>query len=437
MFFCNEKATDAIINIKDAEFSGNIANKEGGAIYFLNGKWTVANTAFKNNKAVSNGGAIYANTGSITIQQNSLFEGNETTAGSVGGGAVYVTTNATISVAGSTFRSNKANGSYKDGTTTVYRKGGAIGIASSAGTANVINSSTFVSNESGWGGGVFVSGKQLDMSDCSFEMNTTSNRGGAVYGEGANLRLRIDKTHFSANASVQGAAVRITNGVLYMNACTVTDNKPSTNNTGGVLYLEKTSFINNCCFYDNDNSAADWVSDIVLNGAASTILNSTIVEKDNNVTGIRTYNTSDSAPTNLYNNTILCGHENLGAGWGNNWGSVTSCGYNYTGPWVVKYTGTTAGAVAKTVQSDNVVTPVDVFANFTSSSTTDGRGYYTWSKPADVTGTTAANVTTFLNGITGGSDFAAWLGTVDGLTKDIAGNARPETGWYSGCYQGK
>ena len=427
-----------VINIKDSEFTGNTATKEGGAIFFKNGKWTVTNTAFKNNTAESNGGAIYAHTGSLTIQEGSYFEANETKAGSVGGGAVYVTTNATISVAGSTFKANKANGSYTDASNnTVHRKGGAIAIASSAGAAHVINSSTFVSNESGWGGGVFVSGKQLDMSDCSFNMNTTSNRGGAVYGEGANLRLRIDKTHFSANASVQGAAVRITNGVLYMNASTVTDNKPSNNNTGGVLYLEKTSFINNCCFYDNDNSAAEWVSDIVLNGAASTILNSTIVEKDSNVTGIRTYNTSENAPTNLYNNTILCGHENVGAGWGSNWGSLTSCGYNYTGPWVVKYNGTTTGAVAKTVQSDNVVTPVDVFANFTSASTTDGRGYYTWSKPAEVTGTSSANVTAFLNGITGGSDFATWLGTVDGLTKDIAGNSRPETGWYPGCYQGK
>ena len=427
-----------IINIKDSEFTGNTSTKEGGAIFFKNGKWTVTNTAFKNNTAESNGGAIYAHTGSLTIQEGSYFEANETKAGSVGGGAVYVTTNATISVSGSTFKANKANGSYKDtNNNTVHRKGGAIAIASSAGAANVINSSTFVSNESGWGGGVFVSGKQLDMSDCSFKMNTTSNRGGAVYGEGANLRLRIDKTHFSANASVQGAAVRITNGVLYMNASTVTDNKPSNNNTGGVLYLEKTSFINNCCFYDNDNSAAEWVSDIVLNGAASTILNSTIVEKDSNVTGIRTYNTSESALTNLYNNTILCGHENVGVGWGDNWASVTSCGYNYTGPWVVKYTGTTTGAVAKTVQSDNVVTPVDVFDNFTSASTTDGRGYYTWTKPADVNGTSAANVTAFLNGITGGSDFATWLGTVDGLTKDIAGNSRPETGWYPGCYQGK
>ena len=88
-------------------------------------------------------------------------------------------------------------------------------------------------------------------------------------------------------------------------------------------------------------------------------------------------------------------------------------------------------------ETDKVVAYTDVAGNFTSTSTTDGRGYYTWIKPADVTGTSAANVTSFLNGITGGSDFVTWLGTVDGLTKDIAGNSRPATGWYPGCYQGK
>ena len=86
-------------------------------------------------------------------------------------------------------------------------------------------------------------------------------------------------------------------------------------------------------------------------------------------------------------------------------------------------------------ETDNVVSYANVSGNFTFASTTDGRGYYTWTKPADVTGTTSTNVTAFLNGITGGNDFAAWLGTVNGLTHDIAGNARPAEGWYPGCYQ--
>ena len=86
--------------------------------------------------------------------------------------------------------------------------------------------------------------------------------------------------------------------------------------------------------------------------------------------------------------------------------------------------------------TDKIVEYTDVSGNFTSASTADGRGYYTWTKPAEVTGTSAATVTTFLNGITGGSEFATWLGTVNGLTHDIAGNARPAEGWYPGCYQG-
>lgn len=421
------------VTINGVTFEGNEAEKnEAGAIFFNGGTWTIENTTIKNNKAKSNGGAIYAHTGSLTVK-DSDFEGNETTEGSVGGGAIYVTTNSALSVEGSTFTSNKAKGSYTSGNNTVYRKGGAIAMANTSGAAHTIKSSSFVSNESAWGGGVYISTKELNIADCSFEQNVSTKAGGAMYGEGASLKLCIDKSHFSKNASVQGAAIRTANGVLYMNACTVTGNKPSNNNTGGVLYLGKTSFINNCCFYENDKTAASYVSDIVINAAPATILNTTIVEKESNVTGIRTYNTSDDALTSLYNNTIVCGHKNLGVGWGDLLGSVTSCGYNYTGPWVVE----NASSVAQTVDTDTVVTPDDVFGNFTLTNNADGENWYTWTAPSDLGKTTKTAVETFLKSVTGGADFLTWLGTVNGLTQDIAGNARPETGWYPGCYQGK
>ena len=146
------------------------------------------------------------------------------------------------------------------------------------------------------------------------------------------------------------------------------------------------------------------------------------------------------AVANLYNNVLLNPNTSSNEGtvrvgyWANP-GSVTSPGYNYTTEWKPLVNSGVTGSITM-AETDNVVSYANVSGNFTSASTTDGRGYYTWTKPAEVTGTSAANVTAFLNGISGGSAFATWLGTVDGLTKDIAGNARPQTGWYPGCYQG-
>ena len=66
VFYCKNTA-GPVINIKDAEFTGNTATAEGSAIFFKNGTWTVTNTVFKNNTSVSNGGAIYAHTGTLSL----------------------------------------------------------------------------------------------------------------------------------------------------------------------------------------------------------------------------------------------------------------------------------------------------------------------------------------------------------------------------------
>ena len=162
------------------------------------------------------------------------------------------------------------------------------------------------------------------------------------------------------------------------------------------------------------------------------MLNTTIMENSAKATGVRLYGASTVA--NLYNNVILAGAGSVVSGWHEHVGNVTSAGYNYTSQWT---TGPTKNNSVHSATMAGTDVKTGNMSEFTQASTTDGRGYYTWTKPAEVTGTTKANVTAFLNGITGGSDFASWLGTVGGLTHDIAGNQRPETGWYPGCYQGK
>ena len=392
--------------IDGTTISGNQAKAgDGGAIRFAGaGNWTIKNATVSDNLTSSNGGAVYANTGKLTIE-NSTFSGNIANSGNnVGGGAIYVTANATLSVSGSTFTSNKANGSYKNSSDkTVYRKGGAIAISNSALVTHVINSTSFISNESGCGGGIYAGGGTVKLNNSIFE----------------------------SNSSPQGAAVRGDDkGTLYMNGCSFTANVPGNMNTGGTVYVSVASFINDCSFYGYNGSNAN--TSLVISGGTSTVVNTTILENSANATGVRLYGASTVA--NLYNNVILAGAGSVVSGWYEIVGNLTSSGYNYTSEWL---TGPTKNnSVHSVTMADTDVTTGNI-SEFTPASTTDGRGYYTWTNPAEVTGSTTANVTAFLNGITGGSAFATWLGTVNGLTHDIAGNERPAEGWYPGCYQGK
>ena len=489
VFYCKDTA-GPVINIKDAEFTGNTATAEGSAIFFKNGTWTVTNTVFKNNTSDSNGGAIYAHTGTLTLKGGS-FSGNKTTSGSVGGGAIYVTTNAKLTVDGTTFSDNSAQ---KTGSTGAG-KGGAICIANSAASSHTIKNATFTENTDALAGGaLFIDTKAVEIDGCTFDGNSANGHGGAVHATGAatftiknstfeqnvlnadlaggaiysnatstgNLisstkfisnstkgnggaiywsgtgRLAVDKSYFEGNvATKQGAAIRKTTGILYLNATSFTGNKSAGGRTAGVIRLEKDSFFNNCCFYGNEADVTH--TDLVLVGGTTTVLNSTLYESNSTMACIRVYN--DGVVANLYNNVLLNPNTDsvdgsVRVGYYANPGSITSPGYNYTTEWKPLVNAGVTGSVTM-AGTDKVVAYNDVSGNFTSATTTDGRGYYTWTKPAEVTGTASADVTTFLNGITGGNDFAAWLGTVDGLTKDIAGNARPAEGWYPGCYQGK
>ena len=372
VFYCNSNA-GAVINIENAEFTGNTAAKEGGALCCKAGAWNIAGTTFDGNIAGNHGGALHS-TGSTTVFviDGSIMRNNSVT-GSAAGGVIY--SNATT-------------------------------------TGNTV-------------------------SNTKFESNSTQTNGGALYFSG-NGTFAFDKCQFDGNyAKTQGAVIKQTAGTVYFNASSFTSNVASGERTGGVMRLEGgQAFLNNCCFYGNQTTIAH--SDIVVCTGTTTVLNSTLYESDKTMACVRVYNAG--AVANLYNNVLLNPNSSSNEGtvrvgyWANP-GSITSPGYNYTTEWKALVDSGVNGSITM-ADTDKVVVYANVSGDYTATSATDGRGYYTWSKPTYVTGTTSANVTAFLNGITGGSDFATWLGTVDGLTKDIAGNNRPATGWYPGCYQG-
>ena len=379
--FCSERPSSdkehpaPTVNITGASFNNNKANGgEAGAIIFYGGDWTLSGCSLVGNSATSNGGAIYSNTGKLSVR-NTLFSGNSTATTGVGGGAIYVTTNSVIDIDESEFIGNMAPS----------KNGGAINIASTAKGLHKINNS-----------------------------------------------------YFEGNGAIEaGALWTAAGGTLYLNGCSFYGNKPTKKNTGGVVKVGSLSFINNCSFVDN--SGADWESSLIITGT-TTLLNSTLIEKSSAtlsapMNAIRLY--GSSAVGNIYNNVILSASRSLAAAYGSNPGSVESKGYNYTGAWSTQGNGSVT-ASATTISTDNIVTPKDMFGSFAYPSSSAFHKYYTWTIPDGKSQTTLSDMTAFLKGISGGADFAAWLGSVSGLSHDIAGNARPETGKiYPGCYQGK
>ena len=406
----------------NATFTGN-SGTDGGAIDFrgkdANVKLNVTGCTFTSNSATTkNGGAIYTLTGK-TIIKGSTFSGN-TCGGGAGGGAIYVTTNSGLSVEDSRFESNIAS----------VKNGGAINVANTVSTNLSIKGSTFTSNSttaaSTEGGAIYYAGTgSLAIDNSSFTSNSAVGNSGAIAANGTGT-IKVNASTFDGNIAKYGAASRVTSGPMYINGCTFTRNKPTNKYTGGVLYAVKPLYMNNCVMYDNDNTGSSNVSDLVINGVRTVVTNTTFLEKDSNMTTVLGYNQSSTAPALLYNNVILGGENSVCAGYLANPGSIVSQGYNYSGEWTIKVNDGVTGT-ATMAETDNKVTPSSEFDKFTG---------YIWTIPDGKNQTTLSDMTAFLNGVEGGTAFVEWLGGVNGLSHDIAGNARPTAGAiYPGCYQ--
>ena len=439
-------ATGGVLDIKECVFSenqGTSTSSFGGALSATTASLTCTGCEFSSNTSVNNGGAVWLKAMTKADFADCDFTSNECTqnlAGAIclsganpltinggvfsdntaakGGGCLYNNAVSTINITGTEFRNNESS-----------TFGGVI-YNNTTGGQVTIEDAVFSDNKAknGEGGAIILKAGKWNITNTRFENNMATSKGGGIYATGGST-VMLNNSIFKSNSSAQGAAVRGEgSGTLYMNGCSISANVPGNSNTGGTVYTGITTFINNSSFHDytgTDNT------DLVVNAGTTTVLNTSFVESGAKTTGVRLYGTGTVA--NLYNNVILAGAGSVVSGWYEIVGNLTSSGYNYTSEWL---TGPTKNnSVHSVTMADTDVTTGNV-SEFTSASTTDGRGYYTWTKPAEVTGTTAANVTAFLNGITGGSAFATWLGTVNGLTHDIAGNERPAEGLYPGCYQG-
>ena len=256
----------------------NGARYAGGAVVVVEGKLFASNTNFLNNFAyseggntVGRGGAIYNESGIVTIIDNSLFQDNlagySTDVGNHLGGAIY-SKNGILTVYSSSFDTNAAAGNggaiYTERDSSdisgglvviedsifsgnwAYRDGGAIALINEINGATFITDSDFLENHADVSGGaIYSNASELKADFDTFEGNLAAF-GGAIYtkksGGGNPSILRSEGSTYDTNSASQiGGAIYSENSNLYLDESDFKGNTASSCGAiriGGHPYLE-------------------------------------------------------------------------------------------------------------------------------------------------------------------------------------------------------
>ncbi len=310
-------ATEVLI--EDCVFENN-QGRSGGAIYINSPGGTITNCMFEGNLATAFGGGIYNNVSGGATVSDCMFLNNSADANR--GGGVY-NTGSPSTYLNCTFDGNLAENS----------SGGAFQVRNSDDnpvyTVTVMNCD-FMNSVATFGGavGCYDGGSVLDMSNCTFDGNTSANVGGALSNAFGATSL-VDSCTFINNSSSFGGALysqndsshlTITNSVINFNTATDNggaiamsgDDDPLTETPLAELHLENVII--------SGNSSIQQAGGLNISNTNATII-STLFEF--NVTnegagGAISFNASDSITTEyLIMNSTLVNNIGLGAGIGN------------------------------------------------------------------------------------------------------------------------
>jgi predicted outer membrane repeat protein len=180
------------------------------------------------------GGAIRNDGGTMTIR-STLFDANQLSGGTARGGAI-ANEAGTMMITASTFTSNYA------------LDGGAIYVNGPA-TAT-ITSTLFLTNSGGYGGAIEMagSGGQIDVVRSTFQGNSVSGEGGAIWTLGGDVDL--DTVTFDTNTAVgSGGAINCYGDTVSVINSTLTNNHAE--GTGGAIYSTCNLNITNITAHDN------------------------------------------------------------------------------------------------------------------------------------------------------------------------------------------
>lgn len=191
--------TEFIVTGADVQVTNNSAEEDGGAIYIAHGNANIQNGTFTGNVASKNGGALYVN-GTLSMSGGTI-DGGEKASNATNGGGVYVIggnvelTNGTIANCAAT---NNGGGVHVSNTSVTF--GSVDGrIYVTGNTAK--NGAGFYLDQTGTGE------HSTTISNGEISKNVASECGGGMYLTGTNGKITVTGGKIDGNQAANGGGI--------------------------------------------------------------------------------------------------------------------------------------------------------------------------------------------------------------------------------------
>ena len=217
-----------VFDVSGGLYSDNLAfgaSGSGGAVLAVGGASTFSGSTFTGNAANRAGGAFEVTDGaSVTIDSESLLEGNRTGSAPGNGGGLHVTGAGSVTIDGSTVRGN-----------TAENQGGGLWNFNT-GTMTVTNSTVNL-NSAPTGGGIYqqggAGGGTLVVSESLVNANTANQNGGG-FALFSGATVTVENTTIYGNNARRGGGVYSDDTDTDFDSATIAENSAST--AGGGLF---------------------------------------------------------------------------------------------------------------------------------------------------------------------------------------------------------
>ena len=212
----------------------NYSNATGGGAYVNNGEFLIEGGSLSYNTSRTGGGGAYVNRGNVTII-NGNVNYNDTENSSANGGGIYAN-QGKVNIKSTSFIGNIAK-SLGGG---IYSIGAQTEIEIDRLDASS-EKSLFDSNQAAQGGGLYASGKKVEIDHATFKENNATNHGGGIYvttPSGVDYTAEVNihsESIFMDNTAVNnGGGMNFASGNITLSGPVITGNSAT---QGGGIYI--------------------------------------------------------------------------------------------------------------------------------------------------------------------------------------------------------